>query len=75
MGNGAWGDAGSEHCDPASPHAPFPMRFTPCAPTGQFHIQNVHRPVKITYSDSARFVTPWVRIRSPRLLVLTIHQL
>ena len=39
------------------------------------HIQNVHRFVKITNSDSARLVTACTRIRSPSERVRFIHQL
>jgi len=39
------------------------------------YIQNPHRPVAITNSESARLVTPWVIIRSPSDPVRFIHQL
>ena len=39
------------------------------------YIQNVHFPVAITYSESARFVTACTSIRSPSERVRRIHQL
>ena len=39
------------------------------------YIQNPHLPLAITYSDSARFVTPGAIMRSPSDRVRLIHQL
>ena len=61
-----------ERSEPGARKAP---RSTRRAPTNWRYIQNPHRPLAITYSDSARFVTPCAIMRSPSERVRCIHQL
>jgi len=69
---------------PFSAESAFSRMIVSCAPqimdcpqqqVATPYIQNPHFPLAITYSDSARFVTPCAIMRSPSDRVRLIHQL